>query len=605
MNAQRVISVLVWLVFCGCPASKTNVPCGADSDCDLRSAGACLVLEHTGRGWCAYPDPECPGGYRYSEDGVGDSFAGFCAGSATDTRQFLLTVHVGGNGGGAVQSDPVGIDCTNGDQASCSALFATGTVVTLSQSAARGSFLGWSDDCRGSAGCVVTVSEPLTVGALFGFPGEALWFNHISGSGRDTGRRIQATPTGELLATGTYTGSVMIGGAALASAGGRDAYLAKLNPATGAAIWAVSIGGTDNDEGLATAVSTTGEVYVTGVFAGTLRVGADTLVSAGLNDIFVVKLSAAGNVIWARRFGGADYDRPEAIDARGSQVALAGTFRGSLMVGTQLLTSNGPADDVFVAKLEANGDPTWARSFGGTYIDLPRAVRIDSSGHVVVAGGFSETANFGGGAVTSAGALDVYVVKYASANGAFLFGKTFGSAVNNDSATDLSLAANDDIVIVGGFFGSVDVGGPSALTSSSQEDIYVVRYTQAGAHLWSKSFGGTGSEAASAIALNSGGSLAIAGGFCGTLAFGGPTVTAAGDCTTRDVFAVRLNATDGSYINLVRHGGTANENAQGVAETEDGRFFVTGEFEGFAEFGGEAYTSVGGYDAFVVAMEAL
>lgn len=68
----------------GCPGS-TNVQCSEQSNCDLTPGGTC-VEGATGNQWCAYPDPNCPGGMRYSDFDVGDGLSGLCVADDADAR---------------------------------------------------------------------------------------------------------------------------------------------------------------------------------------------------------------------------------------------------------------------------------------------------------------------------------------------------------------------------------------------------------------------------------------------------------------------------------------------------------------------------------------
>jgi formylglycine-generating enzyme len=58
--------------------NHVNVQCGQDSDCDLNAGGACTAAAGTADKWCAYPDVNCPNGYRYSTLDVGDGVSGVC-----------------------------------------------------------------------------------------------------------------------------------------------------------------------------------------------------------------------------------------------------------------------------------------------------------------------------------------------------------------------------------------------------------------------------------------------------------------------------------------------------------------------------------------------
>lgn len=81
----RLVPVMRWIIaasitlLAGCP-NRQNVPCSANTNCDLAAGGMCLA--GPSEQWCAYPDPNCPGGYRFSDFDVGDGVGGQCAGGS-------------------------------------------------------------------------------------------------------------------------------------------------------------------------------------------------------------------------------------------------------------------------------------------------------------------------------------------------------------------------------------------------------------------------------------------------------------------------------------------------------------------------------------------
>ena len=117
--------------------------------------------------------------------------------SATfDLMPFTVTVAGSGPGAGRVTADPVGIDCVlaagNGSGV-CAAAFPAGTAVTLTAIAADGSsFTGWTGACTGTAVCVVTVDQALTVSAAFGLESTTLT---VVGAGDGDGA-VAASPDG-------------------------------------------------------------------------------------------------------------------------------------------------------------------------------------------------------------------------------------------------------------------------------------------------------------------------------------------------------------------------------------------------------------------------
>src|SRR6056297_3467065 len=94
-----------------------------------------------------------------------------------------------------------------------------------------------------------------------------------------------------------------VGSTTLTAVGDRDIFMIKLDP-DGNPVWAQSLGGTSRDQGYSIAVDASGSSYTTGYFQGTMTVGSTTLTSAGSDDIFMIKLDPDGHPVWAQSFGG-------------------------------------------------------------------------------------------------------------------------------------------------------------------------------------------------------------------------------------------------------------------------------------------------------------
>src|SRR5690606_9918666 len=105
-----------------------------------------------------------------------------------------------------------------------------------------------------------------------------------------------------------------------------DAFLVKLSP-EGKVLWARRGGGAAVDSARDLAMDASGNIYVTGRFGETATFGASTLTSVGRNDVFLVKYSPEGEVLWARSGGGAgeDWAYSVVVDA-GGDAYLAGDF---------------------------------------------------------------------------------------------------------------------------------------------------------------------------------------------------------------------------------------------------------------------------------------
>ena len=105
----------------------------------------------------------------------------------------------------------------------------------------------------------------------------------------------------------------------------------------------------------------------------------------------------------------AAYSHAIAADASGN-VYLAGYFTGSIDFGGGLLSSAG-SSDLYVASFSSSGAYRWARAHGSTGADPGRGQAMDSGGNVYVTGYFTRTMNLGGGAMTSKGSYDIFLLK--------------------------------------------------------------------------------------------------------------------------------------------------------------------------------------------------
>jgi List-Bact-rpt repeat protein len=139
-----------------------------------------------------------------------------------DLMPFTLTVAGSGAGAGRVTADAGGIDCVLTDangSGVCAAAFPAGTAVTLTAAASAGSaFTGWTGACTGTATCVVTVDQAITVGAAFALDLTTLT---VAGAGDGEGS-VAASPDG---ITCTITAGATTGTCAADYAGGTSVTL--------------------------------------------------------------------------------------------------------------------------------------------------------------------------------------------------------------------------------------------------------------------------------------------------------------------------------------------------------------------------------------------
>jgi len=424
------------------------------------------------------------------------------------------------------------------------------------------------------------------------------WATQAGGRGGDYGRGVSALPDGSSIVTGYISGDATFGSTTLTSAGSRDVFTAKMN-ADGTWAWATQAGGSGYDEARGISALPDGSSVVTGYFQGDATFGSTTLTSAGSNDVFTAKMNADGTWAWATQAGGTGGDVGLGISALpdGSSI-VTGYFSGDATFGSTTLTSAG-SYDVFTAKMNADGTWAWATQAGGTGGDVGYGVSALPDGSSIVTGNFNDTATFGSTTLISGGSDDVFTAKM-NADGTWAWA-TQARGTGGDSATGAGVSAlPDGSSIVTGYFDGIATFGNTTLTSAGNFDVFTAKMNADGTWAWATMAGGTGNDYGWGVSALPDGSSIVTGFFGGTATFGSTTLTSAG---IDDVFTAKMNA-DGTWAWATQAGGTGYDQGLGISALPDGSSIVTGFFDGTATFGSTTLTSAGSYDVFTARMNA-
>jgi hypothetical protein len=375
-------------------------------------------------------------------------------------------------------------------------------------------------------------------------------------------------------------------------------------------IWSRRYGDSSTQIALKMAIDADGNLVFVGRMNGTIDIGDGTLHASGGNDIIIFKLDGEGNHIWSRLLGGNEPDRAArlAFDAEGN-VILTGTFSGTTDFGVAEYVSRGQRD-AFVVELDRDtGEPTFAMQIGGTGDDYGFGVDIDQNGDVVIAGRFGAPLELGAQLLTHEGELDIYLARLDNA-GQVLWAESFGGP-GTDEVHDLRLQQNGDIVLLGAISDSVDFGG-GPLISAGVRDIFLATLDGQGGHSWSASYGDAvdqfetdGTASWLTLGLDANGNIHIGGTLYGVLDFGaGGQLAANGE--KPDVFHAQFSAA-GDYIGGWRFGALGGEFGHDIAVAESGHVLHCGRSLGstidFGELG--KFESAGRSDGFLVKLAPL
>lgn len=290
--------------------------------------------------------------------------------------------------------------------------------------------------------------------------GVLLWSKSFGGTSVELPPSLALDASGNICLAGGFHNTINFGGGALNSAGLTDAFLAKFSP-TGTFIFAKRFGDSADQWANSVAVDPSGNILLTGQFKGTIVFGGPTLTSAGGNDIFVAKFDSSGNQLWTKGYGDLADQIGSSIAADGSgNVLVTGSIRGTTDFGGGPIAANGA--DIFVLKLDPAGNHFASKGIGGPGDDTGRGIAADSAGNIVLTGDFAQTVDFGGGLVTSAGGTDGFLLRL-DPGGAYLCGRTFGDTADDHGNAVARAASGQTLILGGSFDNTADLGaGPVA-----------------------------------------------------------------------------------------------------------------------------------------------
>lgn len=362
--------------------------------------------------------------------------------------------------------------------------------------------------------------------------------------------------------------------------------------------WAIQSDGTGKVEFVGITQDINNDFIVVANFSNTVDVDPGpalvNFTSSGFDDILVMKFSSVGSLIWAKKWGGGLMDKVSsvAVDSN-QQIVITGYFSGIMDAdpgpGVNNLSSAG-VEDVFLIKLDSNGNHIWSRKFGGSNADMATDLIITANHNLMVTGSFTNTVDFDPGAgsalVSSAGLTDAFIIRFDS-NGIYQWVKTFGSS-NNDMAN--SIVENDslELYITGSFKGTVDmdpgIGTYNLSSVFSTDDVVILKLNEQGVFKWAKTIGGNGVDIGSAVKTDGNGNLILTGIFNNSVDFdpgAGSDIQSShgGD----DVFLLKLDS-GGVYHWANSYGDNSNDKTGNLNIDGSNRIYHTGTFSGTVDF---------------------
>lgn len=229
---------------------------------------------------------------------------------------------------------------------------------------------------------------------------------------------VASDAAGNTFLTGGFSGFLNLTGGTtpMRSRGGQDLFVGRFNQ-SGGLNWGRRFGDAADQVGHAVAADASGNLVITGGFAGVLGLDTVVVTAQSASDAFVAKLAGTGHGVWARQFtdaSGTQHGTQVAVDAAGN-IATSGQYTGYVDLGAGPLGLEG-AFKRYVAKLDGTGALVWGLGFVNDGYDFDTRVAVDAAGDVRVGGSYTGTSYFYGSGLFTAqggfGAYDVFLARF-------------------------------------------------------------------------------------------------------------------------------------------------------------------------------------------------
>jgi hypothetical protein len=359
-----------------------------------------------------------------------------------------------------------------------------------------------------------------------------LWVRRMGGDNTVVDHNLDSTTdvavdaSGNVYIAGNFFGSADFGATTLVSSDpASDGFVAKLSP-NGTFQWAIRWGQAGTDTTLGLAVDSSGYVYT----LERIWYGGSTE-NATLN---IFKFRSNGAVVWTDSIvTGGIFGGDMALDTSGN-VYVGADFHtvtdfdpGPKTYYVSAAVSNF-FESGFVLKLTTAGKFAWVSPFVGRTIgsdsgySYVQSIALDGSGNVLAGGGYSGPVDFNPGSGTTVLPTGgrAFITKLNSSGGLI-----WANALESDNFINMAGLAVDtagSIYATGAFNGTVDFdpgAGTSSKTTAGGNDIFVMKLNSSGNFSWAETFGSTGSDSGSGIAVDPSGTIHLAGSYRGSVDF--------------------------------------------------------------------------------------
>jgi len=327
-------------------------------------------------------------------------------------------------------------------------------------------------------------------------------------------------------------------------------------------------------------------LYIKGKYNGTYDFNPGSVVNSLATTtarVFIQKLDLDGNFIGANSYLDFSCSVKDIVTDENENIFISGDYAQNITFGSSNLVIKG-LSDVYLAKIETNGNPAWAVGYGGGSYDNAMSVAVKSNGNVIFIGAYSGSVDFdptiGTNIIQSNNGSQDFFLQELNTSGTVLNTIT-GGGIDSDGFNSIFIDDVDNIFVGGYLNGFVDLD-PSANTNiigGSGQVGLVAKYNSSLNFLWGSVFenqsASTSSNSVLDLLIDQSSNIYLSGRFAGTIDLNtnlsqSQFITAGG--TTSNSFFAKLNsigqtAWSGGFIGVTNGYNVPN----GIAYTNGGR----------------------------------
>lgn len=369
--------------------------------------------------------------------------------------------------------------------------------------------------------------------------GEHIWSRPLWSKGNEIVEDVAFDSAGGSYVAGYFATELNIGDYVLSSKPIFHVFLAQFDP-DGKLLGAKAFGDSGNFDSPSIAVTPNDDLVLLVTGRGTVDFGNGPLESDGLQDVFLVKFDKSGQLLWSKQFGDSkdQFGWHLVLDSTGN-IFITGHFRGTIdFGGGSLENPNELGSKVFMAKFDSAGNHLMSKMFGNAGDMHMQEIALDPAGNIILVGNYSKSFDLGGGPLLTYGGTDIFLAKL-DPLGNHIFSKGFGDAADQYSwGTAVDKQGRIAMTFTHRIGGNgISLDGTHTLQELDLQDGFVALFDNSGAYQWTLPISGPQYPWVGPIAFDANGDLIAGGSFQETIGLGNASLTSV---DSEDIFLVKL-----------------------------------------------------------------